>query len=67
VALASGRDGVVTERNPTIAAVELDLGLGVEVCWPSRLHENGIIERWHKSLKRTHPAGFERWITRSFY
>ena len=36
VALKWGRDGVVTEWNPTFAGVALDLGLGVEVCWPYR-------------------------------
>jgi transposase len=44
VALAWGRDGVVTEWNPTFAAVTLDLGIGVEVCWPSRPQEKGSIE-----------------------
>jgi len=34
VALKWGRDGVVTEWNPTFAGVALDLGIGVEVCWP---------------------------------
>jgi hypothetical protein len=36
VALRWGRDGVVTEWNPTFAGVALDLGIGVEVCWPYR-------------------------------
>jgi transposase len=44
VALAWGRDGVVTEWNPTFAAVTLDLGLGVEVCWPRRPQEKGAVE-----------------------
>ena len=34
VALTWRRDGVVTEWNPTFAEVALDLGLGVELCWP---------------------------------
>jgi transposase len=32
IALKWGRDGVVTEWNPTFAGVALDLGIGVEVC-----------------------------------
>lgn len=44
VALKWGRDGVVTEWNPTFAGVALDLGLGVEVCWPYRPQEKGSIE-----------------------
>ncbi len=44
VALKWGRDGVVTEWNPTFAAVVLDLGLGVEVCWPYRPQEKGAVE-----------------------
>jgi transposase len=44
VALTWGRDGVVKEWNPTFAAVTLDLGLGVEVCWPRRPQEKGAVE-----------------------
>ena len=44
VALAWGRDGVVTDWNPTFAGVALDLGLGVEVCWPYRPQEKGAVE-----------------------
>jgi hypothetical protein len=29
-----GRDGVVTEWNPTFAYAVLELGVGVDVCWP---------------------------------
>lgn len=39
VVLQRGRDGVATERNPTLAGVALELGLGVEVCWPYRPQE----------------------------
>ena len=41
IALQWGRDGVVTEWNPTFAGVALDLGIGVEVCWPYRPQEKG--------------------------
>jgi transposase len=44
VALQWGRDGVVTEWNATFAGVALDLGLGVEVCWPYRPQEKGSVE-----------------------
>lgn len=44
VALKWGRDGVVTEWNPTFAYVALELGIGVEVCWPYRAQEKGSVE-----------------------
>jgi transposase len=44
IALRWGRDGVVTEWNLTFAGVALDLGIGVEVCWPYRPQEKGSVE-----------------------
>jgi transposase len=44
IAVKWGRDGVVTEWNPTFAGVALDLGIGVEVCWPYRPQEKGSVE-----------------------
>jgi transposase len=44
IALRWGRDGVVTDWNPTFAGVALDLGIGVEVCWPHRPQEKGSVE-----------------------
>ena len=44
IAVRWGRDGVVTEWNTTFASVALDLGLGVEVCWPYRPQEKGAVE-----------------------
>jgi len=44
VALHWRRDGVVTEWNSTFAGVMLDLGLGVEVCWPYRAQQKGAVE-----------------------
>lgn len=44
VALAWRRDGVVTEWNPTFAGVALDLGLGIEVCWPYQPRQKGSVE-----------------------
>jgi transposase len=34
IAQSSSRDGQVTQWNPTFAGVALDLGLGIELCWP---------------------------------
>lgn len=44
VALKWGRDGVVTEWNPTFAYAVLELGVGVDVCWPYRAQEKGSVE-----------------------
>jgi transposase len=44
IALRWGKDGKVTEWNPTFAGVVLDLGLGVELCWPYRPQEKGSVE-----------------------
>jgi transposase len=44
VALHWAKDGTVTEWNPTFAAVTLDLGIGVEVCWPHRPNQKGSVE-----------------------
>jgi transposase len=44
IALAWRRDGVVTEWNPTFASVALDLGLGVELCWPHAPRQKGAVE-----------------------
>ena len=38
------KDGQVTEWNPTFAQVVLDLGLGVELCWPARGNQKGAVE-----------------------
>ena len=44
VALRWGRDGVVTEWNPTFAYAVLELGVGIDVCWPYRPQEKGSVE-----------------------
>lgn len=44
VALHWDRDGKVTEWNPTFAFVMLELGVGVELCWPGRGQEKGSVE-----------------------
>ncbi len=44
VALKWSKDGVVTDWNPTFAGVALDLGLGVELCWPRSPEQKGSVE-----------------------
>ena len=44
IALHWAKDGQVTEWNPTFAGVVLDLGMGVELCWPYRPQEKGSVE-----------------------
>lgn len=71
VALAWRRDGVVTEWNSTFAGVVLDLGLGVELCWPYQPRQKGAVENlvgWVKGSffkqRRFHDeADLERQLT----
>ncbi len=52
VVLASKKDGTVTEWSSTFAQVMLELGVGVEVCWPASGNQKGSVERlvgWLKS------------------
>ena len=60
VALQWGRDGVVTEWNPTFAGVALDLGLGVEVCWPYRPQEKAAsrISSGESKARSSNSGGF---------
>ncbi|MEP6496065.1 MAG: IS21 family transposase [bacterium] len=44
VALSWQKNGEVTEWNPIFAGVVLDLGLGIEVCWPHAPQQKGAIE-----------------------
>jgi len=44
VALKWKKDGTVTEWNPTFAYVALELGLGVELCWPYSGNQKGSVE-----------------------
>lgn len=44
IALSWTKDGTVTEWNPTFGAVMLDLGLGVELCWPRSPQQKGSVE-----------------------
>jgi transposase len=44
IALKWSKDGQVVKWNPTFAALVLDLGLGVELCWPKRPQQKGAVE-----------------------
>jgi transposase len=44
VALHWKKDGTVTEWNPIFAGVALDLGIGIEVCWPYAPNQKGAVE-----------------------
>jgi transposase len=44
IAQSSNRDGQVTQWNPTFAGVALDLGLGIELCWPRSPQQKGSVE-----------------------
>jgi len=44
VALSWTKNGAVTEWNPIFAGVMLDLGLGVELCWPHAPQQKGAVE-----------------------
>ena len=41
VALKWRRNGEVTEWNPVFAYVMLELGIGVELCWPQQPNQKG--------------------------
>lgn len=44
IALKWGKDGKVTAWNPIFGAVALDLGIGVELCWPRSPEQKGSVE-----------------------
>jgi transposase len=45
IVLKSKHDGTVAEWNPTFAQAMLELGVGVEVCWPRSGNQKGSVER----------------------
>ena len=45
IALKWGKDGVVSEWNPTFAAVITELGIGVELCRPYVANQKGSVEK----------------------
>lgn len=44
IALKWTKEGVVTEWNAAFAGVALDLGIGVELCWPRSPEQKGSVE-----------------------
>jgi transposase len=44
VALKWGKNGEVTEWNPVFAYATLEMGVGVELCWPYRAQQKGSVE-----------------------
>ncbi|MGD9711247.1 MAG: IS21 family transposase [Thermomicrobiales bacterium] len=44
IAISWGKDGKVIHWNPIFAGVALDLGLGVELCWPHSPEQKGSVE-----------------------
>lgn len=44
IALEWRKNGEVTEWNPVFAYATLELGVGVELCWPYRAQEKGSVE-----------------------
>jgi transposase len=44
VALKWRRNGEVTEWNPVFAYAMLELGIGVELCWPQQPNQKGTVE-----------------------
>ena len=44
IALQWRKNGEVTEWNPTFACATLEMGIGVELCWPYRAQEKGSVE-----------------------
>jgi hypothetical protein len=44
IALKWNRNGEVTEWNPVFAYATLEMGIGVELCWPYRPQEKGTVE-----------------------
>jgi transposase len=45
VVLKWNKQGEAVEYNPTFAAVMLDLGVGIELCWPRSGWQKGSVER----------------------
>ena len=51
VVLKWKKDGDVLEYNPSFAQVMLELGVGVELCWPRRGNQKGSVESIVKWVK----------------
>ena len=44
IALRWGKNGEVTEWNPVFAYATLEMGVGVELCWPYQARQKGSVE-----------------------
>jgi transposase len=51
IALKWNRSGEVTEWNPVFAYATLEMGIGVELCWPYQAHQKGSVENLVKFVK----------------
>ena len=51
IALKWNRNGEVTEWNPVFAYATLEMGIGVELCWPYQAHQKGSVENLVKFVK----------------
>jgi len=51
IALKWNRNGEVTEWNPVFAYAALEMGIGVELCWPYRANQKGSVENLVKFVK----------------
>jgi transposase len=51
IALKWNRSGEVTEWNPVFAYATLEMGIGVELCWPYRANQKGSVENLVKFVK----------------
>src|SRR6516225_9108650 len=71
VALKWRRNGEVAEWNPVFACATLEMGIGVELCWPYRAQEKGAVENlvgfvkgsffkvrgaWHREVNEERPC-----------
>jgi len=65
IALEWGKNGVVTEWNSTFAYATLEMGVGVELCWPYRAQEKGSVENLVGFVKSSVPReSFPRCVWR---
>ena len=51
IALKWNRNGEVTEWNPVFAYATLEMGIGVELCWPYQAKQKGSVENLVKFVK----------------
>jgi transposase len=51
IALKWNRNGEVTDWNPVFAYATLEMGIGVELCWPYQARQKGSVENLVKFVK----------------